>query len=331
MLAFAGRLWTWVGNRIVSWDGTANGRWVGERLEGQTCLGATVAGGFLVLTLIARNGNRETWATDGDGWWLIETAASVQAERISPANLAGCGGWDVAVFRNGSATYARYRLEYRAPSAHTYPAAGAAQWTSSLLDAGQREVSKTWRRAGAGFAWPEGRGDDASADAVDLFLDYSLDGGATWAQAATATVTGGGTRLADLEGALPAGSRSRWLQIRVRWDGVADWAPTLSGVWADWSVLPAGAARRRWELTIRCGDRLVRRDGAVETQTGRQLAADLWAAWDAGALLDFRDIDADAADVAYAVRIVAIRETAARPADAGRWGESEVALTLVED
>ncbi|HET7093884.1 MAG TPA: hypothetical protein VFI22_10410, partial [Thermomicrobiales bacterium] len=238
LLAFAGRLWTWVGNRIVSWDGTANGRWVWERLEGQTCLGATVAGGFLVLTLIARNGGRETWATDGEGWWLIETAASDQAERISPANLAGCGGWDVAVFRDGSASYARYRLEYRSTAAHTYPADGGSQWTSSLLDAGQREVGKTWSRVGASFAWPEGRGDAASAGTVDLFLDFSLDGGSTWTQAATATLTGGGTRLAELEGALPAGTRSRWLQIRVRWAGVADWAPVLSGVWADWSVLP---------------------------------------------------------------------------------------------
>ncbi|HEU5431770.1 MAG TPA: hypothetical protein VFU81_08910, partial [Thermomicrobiales bacterium] len=111
LLAFAGRLWTWVGNRIVSWDGTANGRWVWERLDGQTCLGATVAGGFLLLTLIARSGAREIWATDGDGWWLVETAASDQAARISPANLAGCGGWDAAVFRNGASSYSRFRLE----------------------------------------------------------------------------------------------------------------------------------------------------------------------------------------------------------------------------
>jgi hypothetical protein len=165
---------------------------------------------------------------------------------------------------------------------------------------------------------------------VNVFLDYSLDAGATWSQAATATVSGSGARIVELVGELPAGARSRWLQLRVRWESVSDWAPALTGVWADWSVLPAGATRRRWEVTVRCGDRLVRRDGSVETRSGRQVAADLWAAWETGALLDFRDVDADATDAAYVVRIVALRETTARPADAGRWGESEATLTLVE-
>ncbi len=46
--------------------------------------------------------------------------------------------------------------------------------------------------------------------------------------------------------------------------------------------------------------------------------------------MPFKDVDHDAAPNVRQVRIVGIAEEVAKPADAGRWGESIVALTLVE-
>jgi hypothetical protein len=60
------------------------------------------------------------------------------------------------------------------------------------------------------------------------------------------------------------------------------------------------------------------------------LAADLWTAWQGGTTLSFRDVDYDADPAERSVRIVAIAEEVAKAADAGRWGESLLSLTLVE-
>ena len=77
-------------------------------------------------------------------------------------------------------------------------------------------------------------------------------------------------------------------------------------------------------------DQVVRRDGGAVSQTGRELIAALWTAWETGTTLPFRDIDHDADPTERRVRIVGIRERVARPADAGEVGDAVVELTLVE-
>ncbi len=104
----------------------------------------------------------------------------------------------------------------------------------------------------------------------------------------------------------------------------------LTGVWAECEPLDDAARRRRWTLMVAARDGLVGRDGAVQTRDGRQRAADLWQAWEEGVTLSFRDLDYDATLQQHAVRIAAIPEAVPKPADVGRWGESAIALTLVE-
>ena len=77
-------------------------------------------------------------------------------------------------------------------------------------------------------------------------------------------------------------------------------------------------------------DRGVRRDSEVDGQSGRQKIAALWDAWEVRTPLAFTDVDNDADTVTYRVVIEEIEEKAAKPSDAGRWGESVVALTLAE-
>ncbi len=241
----------------------------------------------------------------------------------------GAGEWDLVLFRDGSTavTYDLYRLVWRSAPFHTYAASGA--YRTSLLDCGERDKPKAWRRVGATFAAPEQRGNPASADAVTLTLAYSVDGGKTFTTAASVSVSDPAQRALDMEaplgGNVPA---SRFLQLRLTYGSVADWAPVLTGLWSEYELLDSPARRRRWAFKIHARDASVQRDGSVASRSGRQLAAELWGAWRGGATLAF--LDADVTGETATVRIVGIAEEVPKPADGGQWGESVLALTLVE-
>lgn len=328
-----GRLYTWVAGRVVAWDPANPGAgWRQTGPEGRACYGAAVAGGYLVVALQPRDGGSELWASDGAGWFRIARHEPGGDVLCWPIAVAGVGDRDLLVFRSGQPTYNLYRLVWRANGLHTYGPSG--EWRTSLLDAGEPATAKAWTAIGARFAAPEARGNAASTDPVTIALDWSSDAGATWTEAAILTTSGTPARQYALlatptagDGRAPVG---RSLQLRVRWSGVLDWAPVLTGLWAEWAIDDAPAPRRRWELKVAARDGQVRRDGGREARSGRQLAADLWAAWQTGTPVPFADVDYEAAPVTRTVRIVAIAEEIPKPADAARWGESVVSLTLVE-
>ena len=72
------------------------------------------------------------------------------------------------------------------------------------------------------------------------------------------------------------------------------------------------------------------RDGTPDPRRGTAIAADLWSSWEAGTSLPFRDLDYDLHPTPRTVRIAALEEAIAAPADAGRWGESRVRVRLTE-
>jgi hypothetical protein len=328
LCSYRGRLYTWLAGRVAEFDDSQEqGRWQRIGPEGFACRGATVVGDWLIVAITSRYDlQHELWGFDGNGWWLLARRASPHA--IWPCPLGGAGNRDLIVFRHSSLDYDLYRLKWRDTTLPTYADAGA--WTSSLLDAGDATRDKAWRAIGAAFAQPANRGKSDSADSVTIALEYSLDGGATWTPAASQSSTTAGARTFTLQSAFATIPTSRHLQIRVSWSSVTDWAPVLVDVWAEYETLDNAPPRRRWELSITASDRRVRRDGALDAETGRQKIAALWDAWEAGATLAFNDIDHDADPVDYSVRIEEIEESAAKPNDAGRWGESRVALTLAE-
>jgi hypothetical protein len=333
LLALGGRLFTWLGNELQEWN-PSNQRqgWVSRGLEGASCYGATVAGGKLIVSIVTRRGDSETWAYDGSGWWLIHRApAGAGATRIWPMYAGGAGNQDLVLFRDNAAgvVYDLYRLVWRSDTLHTYRSSAAFQ--TSLLDCGERDKLKAWRKVGALFAVPEVRGNAASGDGVTLTLSYSVDGGKTFTTAATTSVDDPTMRTIELDFALANNAAaSRWLQLKVAWSSVLDWAPVLTGLWAEYELLDQPARRRRWAFKVHTRDVTVQRDGAVAARSGRQLAADLWTDWQAGATVPFKDLDFDTTGVTYQVRVVGIGEEVAKPADGGRWGESTLALTLVE-
>lgn len=326
LVGFRGSLFTWVANRVAVYTPGANAGWQTSGPSGRACYGGTVAGGYLVVALVAEDGGSELWVFDGLGWFRLrreEPGSGVVL--VWPVALAGAGDKDLMVFRDGSTTYELMRVVPRA-NLPTYGAAG--EWRSSLLDSGERGTLKGWARVGALFSEPQGRGNAASADQVSVFLDYSTDAGQTWATVASRV--GGVDRSFALEGVPPAGTASRLLQVRVRWESVLDWAPVLAGVWADWVIEDAAAARSRWTLVVATKDGQVGRDGAKLAESGRQQIAALWSAWSTGATVVFRDIDFDSNPVGRVVTIADIEQVTAKAGDAGRWGEGTVKLTLSE-
>jgi hypothetical protein len=223
-----------------------------------------------------------------------------------------------------------YRLTNKSASAPDLRDSG--EYRTSLLDAGAPDAVKAWRKVGATFAAPEVRGNAGSSDSVTVTLSFSLDGGVTWTQAASQTVNDPTLlRILTLEGEIgSAVAVSRFIQLRVQWSSVLDWAPVLTGLWAEYEMLGAPARRRRWQFAIRARDQAVRRDGTVDPRSGRQQIADLWSAWSGAATVPFKDIDYDADATTRQVRIIGIKEEVAKPSDAGRWGESVVHVTLIE-
>jgi hypothetical protein len=334
ILGFGGRTYAWIGGMVLEHDPSGErAGWRDTGLHGLRCTGATVAAGYLVTCLVQPDGVSEVWAWDGAGWWpLLRTPFSGANEWLRPIALNGAGGYDVAIPRNGSSDLQLLRLVWRSATAHTYPVTEA-HYASSLIDAGERDKPKAWRKIGAVFATPEHPGNPAATAGHAIALDYSTDGGGTWSTGPTHTVTANTLPALNtsLERSLVnAAAVSPFLQLRVRWAGGLDYAPILVGLWAEYELLDAPARRRRWSFTVQAQDQVLDRDGDQLTRTGRQIIGELWDHWQAGATVPFRDIDYDAAPVERQVRIIGIQEHVPLPHQSGLWGQSTIALTLVE-
>ncbi|MBX3068895.1 MAG: hypothetical protein KF883_00205 [Thermomicrobiales bacterium] len=332
LASFGGKLYTYLAGEVMEWNpnaGSTRQGWRSAGLEGRQCYGGTVAGNRLVVSIQSRSGSYELWAWDGSGWWLMST--TTLAARVWPAFLAGAGGYDLVAFWDGDANvaYDLYGMVNRSATLHSFASSGF--FVTSMLDAGDRTSDKAWRSIGAQFAAPFIQGNPASSDQIGLTLAWSIDGGATWTTAATTSSSNPGQRVHTLSAELDSDIvTSPFLQIRVGWTSIADWAPVLTGVWAEYAMLDAAARRRRWSLAVQVRDGVICRDGSRETQSGRQLSDTLWTAWETKATVDFRDVDYDVNTVERRVRIIDIEEIVAKPADAARWGESTVRLTLAE-
>lgn len=332
LLSFGGKLYTWLANQVMEWnpnEGNSRQGWRAIGLEGRSCNGATVTGGYLVVCIVNRNGESETWAFDGSGWWLI--LRSLSQNRIWPMHTGGAGNIDLVTFRDVSAsvTYDLYRLVYRHESATSYSASG--EYRTSLLDAGERGRPKAWRAVGATFACPEPRGNQLSVDQVSLTLAYSIDGGKTFTTGATILSSDPTDRALELAGRIENNAATATtIMLKLNWTSVTDWDPVLSGLWAEYELLDSPARRRKWSMSMLARDAAVQRDGSASTRTGRELASDLWQSWEAGATIVLRDIDFDLTGELYQVRIVGIGEDIPKPSTSGQSAASVMNLTLVE-
>jgi hypothetical protein len=286
MASFRGRLYTWLQGRVAEYGGDRT--WTRMGPEGVRCYGGCAAGDWLCVAIESRYGGHELWGFDGSGWWKFFERAS--PPMVWPSPLAGAGNRELAVFRDGETTYDLVRLIWRAAAVNTYGAAG--EWISPLLDGGEPGSVKPWTEFGAAFAAPENRGDSASSDAVTISLEYATPGDPTWVLLDNETTSAASSRGFSLRSELAAAIDARYVQLRVSWSSVSDWAPVLASVWAEYEI-PEVAPPRRWvwEFDLDASDRNVRRDGQIDTQGGRGKIDALWELWQAGNELEFTDID----------------------------------------
>ena len=149
--AYRGKLYTWLGGRVVQYDsGAEEGAWERMGPEGVNCYGACVAGDWLIVSTAARyGGNYELWGFDGEGWWLL--AQRTSSRYLWPVPLAGAGNREFLTFRDGGGTYDLFRLRWRSTSLHTYPSSGivglaAGRWRRSLTDQGAARSGGRLRR-----------------------------------------------------------------------------------------------------------------------------------------------------------------------------------------
>ncbi len=288
LASYRGTLFTWLGGRVAEWNGADEWRKHGP--EGIACYGGCVAGDWLVVAVRSRLGAAwELWGYDGAGWWRLASRES--PGMLWPGAVGGAGNRDVVVFREGTSAYDLYRLWWRAATVASYASSG--QWLSPLLDAGDPSVSKQWLHVGASFASPAQRGNPASADGMTVTLESSTDCGVSWQTAASLNTTLVGTRGWDLASAWEASVGARYLQLRVSWSSVSDWAPVLTAVWAEVERPPAALVRRcAWEFDARVQDGALRRDSQVDPRSGKEQRRALWDLYDAGAEVPFVEADA---------------------------------------
>lgn len=332
VLGFGGRTYAWIGGMVLEHDPEGDrAGWRDVGLHGLKCHGACVAAGYLVVSITTHDGWSELWAWDGSGWWRIHRETwSGANEWLKPIALAGAGGYDFGVIQNGTRTMKLFRLVWRSATLHHY--ATSAQYVSSLIDAGERDKQKAWRKIGAVFASPNEPGNIASIDAVGLSLEWSIDGSS---YTAPPGIVASANTLPNQHQAITidlasAAAVSRFLTLKVAWAGVLDWSPILVALWAEYELLDAPARRRRWQFSVKAQDQVIDRDGLQLLRTGREQITELWDHWQNGTTVPFRDLDYDDVATERQVRIVGITERVDRPDQAGKWGDSNVALVLVE-
>lgn len=330
LTSYGGKLYTWLAGRVMEWNpnsGASKQGWRDTGIEGAACYGGVVAGDRLVVVVKHRLGPIETWTYDGIGWWKANHNTS--ADVCWPWYLAGAGTYDLILFRPASTTYQRSRLVFRSTVNHNYSTA-TSRYLTSVLDAGDRASIKAWLNAGAAFHVPEIRGDITSIDTVTMSLEYSINNGSTFTSLVSAAYSDPAVRNNRIEANFGAGIESQTLMLRVVWTGVTDWAPTLTSIWVDYSILGDATRKRRWQFKVNARDALILRSSAIESRTAVQLVADLWAAWSAGTSVLLRDIDYDDAATEYQTRIIAISEERKTPANIGALTASELTLTLIQ-
>jgi len=233
---------------------------------------------------------------------------------------------DLIAFSKGQNTLHGFQLR----SYSTQPGlAPGGELVTSLWHGRDPDQEKVWLRVGAEFVTP-GR---ASGPGLPSFspctvaLAYTLDG-SNFTAVGNATLDTAGARTIAFD--LPPGTTGKLLALKYSLSGVTAGGPTLTALWAEYRPAEPLVRRRAWAFEVLAGDGMVARDGSRDARSGRQIAAALWGAWQAGAALAFRDLDYDLDPTARTVRIANLDERIAAPADAGRWGESRLRVELVE-
>lgn len=294
---------------------------------GQTSNGACVVGGWLLCEVRNQwSGASELWGYDGRGWWQIEDGAGAGPWQW-PVSIAGASADAEVLAGRGSAANA-VSVWQVVPKPGMPGLRESWSLTTSLLDAGERDRPKLWRGLGCELAWPDER---ATSGTVYVKLEYSADGGATWAPAGSEFAFDPALygRRGSMAVALSPPVRERYLQVRVSMRNISSWCPVLVGVWAEYELVQVGASRKKWRFTVQCRDGQVLRDGSVHPLSGWEQAREIWQAFEGEGAVTFKDVDYDLTGVVERVRVVGVREVLGKGEARDGYGERQLEVTLV--
>lgn len=314
MIVFGGRLFAWLGKRVVVFDET-RGWWEPTGLLGLGTDGAAVVNGWLLTTITPRGttAKRQLWGYNGERWWLLEEVASGAVNQLDFPSADGAG--KLVTFRTASTTLRAYNLDSTSGSTLVSPFSV----TSDPLDGGEPDRLKRWLRVGVELE----RTDGQAVGSWSFALEYSIDGGTTWTSAGAASVIT--DELASIEYTISAASHALLLRITgTRTSGLPPFITTL------WCEFDSAAAQRRWQFTIHARAKGIDRDGALDPRTGQTIRSAIWTLWEVGEPIPFRDIDYSVTTDERTVRLTALRESWPKPADQEVLGaETMLEVTVV--
>jgi hypothetical protein len=314
LMVYQGRLFAWLGKQVVLLD---EGRetWQPAGLAGGATTGAAVVNGWLLVSIspVGAPSTFQLWGYNGSGWWLLDEATGTNTLATPAADGAG----RLLTFTPASGAISAWDL---AGTTTATTLASPYSVTTPLLDAGEPERRKHWRRAGVELA----RTDGQPVGNWSAQLAYSTDGGASWTNAGTATsIT---SRLAGLSAPLDVEGTA--ILLRITLTQSSGLPPFITAIWVEHTTLD-DTTRRTWQFKVAARPRAVNRAGALDPRTAQQTRDALWTLWQAADPIPFGDIDAAPE---RDVRITSIREEVPKPAamsDAGASSLIELILTEI--
>jgi hypothetical protein len=317
LIVYQGRLFAWLGKRVVQLDEPRE-TWRPAGIEGGATYGAAIVNGWLLVSLSPASAptTSQLWGYDGSGWWLLDEATGTNTMRTPSADGEG----RLVAFTTSSGSLTAWDL------GDTLTAATLASpftLTTPLLDSDTPDRPKRWQRVGVTFA----RTDGQPVGNWSVALDYSTDAGVTW----TSTGSPGSITdaLADISASLDVEATA--IQLRLTMTRTSGLPPFVTSIWAEHATVADSLRHRRWQFRVQARPRGVNRAGALDSRTGQQIRTALWSTWEAGELVPFRDVDYAATTTERTVRVTAIHEDWPKPADANTLGAFSVIEVMVEE
>lgn len=322
---FNGRVYTWYAGAVHAWDGVRL-----EPIPGAprgTTSGGCVAGGTLcVAAQDPTMGYTTVGCYDGVRWFALARGNTRQW-----ANLAGTNGivgdGHLLAFDQGVAILSRWAFPV---SGFSTTPASSGNVTVGPLDAGQGDATKTWMQVVVDWSlalYPSQRSPPANPGGT-LLVETSVDDGLTWVTQGTVTVVANATGKQETVVLGTGGLEAACLLVRVTWTPTSAYAAVqIDGIWASGWAIADMPHRETWTMKLKVTDKLVKRDGAVDSRSGETMLQALRSLAQSGRTATFQDVDADLAAGTRTVRVLEMKETE-RKGDGTHFLESQVALTL---
>lgn len=314
---FAGTVHRWSGSRLEPIDGAPRG----------IIQGMAAAGGYLCVSVYDQGvAGYLVWAYDGVRWILLARSATPYGVLGSTSGLVSDGH---LFSLNATTSHSRWELPV-ASFARSTSIVTSGQVIAGPLDAGLGDTVKTWTQVSVPWStilYDFGTTAPANPGG-NLLAEYSVDDGSNYTSLGNVVVANA-ARSGLATWTIPnAGMQANRLLIRVTWTPTSAYAGLqLNGVFASGYRIASLPHNEQWQLTIKCTDKLIKRDGSVDARSGETMLQALRALAQAGRTFVYQDLDYDLNARSVTARILDLHEKE-RKGDGTHFLESQIALTI---